>query len=112
MILFGFTTLIADIFVGEVSIRYLIKKHTDRYVLIYKITALIIVASGSVLALPTLWTFVDLCGALMILINVIPLLGLFRCVKYVLRDYEGQLAKGVKEPVWDEKTDISEVVKK
>ena len=112
MILFGFTTLIADIFVGEASIRYLIKKHTDRYVLIYKIAALIVATIGSVLALPTLWSFVDLCGALMILINVIPLLALFRCVKYVLRDYEGQLAKGVKEPVWDEKPDVLEVSQK
>lgn len=112
MILFGFTTLIADVFFGEAALRYLVKRHTDRYVLVYKIAALVVVTIGSVLALPTLWSFVDLCGALMILINAIPLLALFRCVKYVLRDYEAQLAGGISEPVWDEKTDILAVSKK
>lgn len=111
MILFGFTTLIADVFFGEASIRYLVKKNTEQCVLAYKIVALLVVVIGAVLALPTLWTFVDLCGALMILLNAIPLFKLFRCVRYVLRDYEKQLASGAKEPSWDRSTDILKVSK-
>lgn len=109
MILFGFTTLIADLFCGEASIRYMVKKNTEVYVFGYKIVALIVVLIGAVLALPTLWAFVDVCGAVMILLNAVPLFRLFRCVKYVLRDYEKQLSEGAKEPIWDRNTDILNV---
>jgi len=111
MILFGFTTLIADIFYGEASIRYLFKRNTDRVVVVYKILALVVVVMGSVLSLPLLWTFVDLCGAFLVFFNLIPLIGLFDCVKYIMKDYDKQLAVEEKEPEWDDSVDILKAVK-
>ena len=63
MVLFGFTTLIADIFYGEASLRFLIKGDAEKAVKGYKIIVLIVVAMGSVLSLPLLWTLVDLAAA-------------------------------------------------
>lgn len=101
MTLFGFTTLIVDVFAGEAGIRFLVKKNTEKVVNIYRILSIIAVICGSVLSLPLLWTFVDLCGALNIFLNLIPLLGLFRYVKYVLTDYERQLAENKDPELYD-----------
>ncbi|MCI8576307.1 MAG: alanine:cation symporter family protein [Lachnospiraceae bacterium] len=102
MILFGFTTLIADIFYGEASIRYLFKNDTERVVMGYKILAVVIVVMGSVLSLPLLWTLVDLCAAFLVFFNLVPLIALFSHVKHVLKDYDTQLRDGNKEPEWKE----------
>lgn len=111
MILFGFTTLIADIFYGEASIRYLFKNNTEKVVQGYKVLAIIVVIFGSVLSLPLLWTLVDLCAAFLVFFNLIPLIGLFRCVKYVLTDYDAQLNKGSHSPEWDSSADILKITK-
>lgn len=108
MILFGFTTLIVDVFYGEAGIRLLCKKNTEKVVFVYRIIAIFVVILGSVLSLPLLWTFVDLCAAFLVFINLIPLFKLFRYVKYVLTDYETQLAEN-KDP---ELTDFDAVIQK
>lgn len=110
MFLFGFTTLIADLFYGEVGIRYICKKNTQVVVRIYQILALLAVALGAVLPLATLWQVVDFCAALLVMMNVTALLRLFKYVKYVLQDYLEQLKAGIKEPVWDTEKDIRERV--
>lgn len=99
MILFGFTTLIADVFYGEASLRFLVKRNTEQVVKVYKVLAILVIILGSVLSLPLLWTFVDLCAAWLVFFNVIPLVRLFRYVKYVMADYDRQLAER-KEPQW------------
>ena len=100
MLLFGFTTLIADVFYGEVGMRYLFKKDTEKIVKIYKALAIVAIFIGSMVSLPTLWTFVDLCAACLVLFNLFPLIGLMRYVKYTLEDYDKQLAEN-KTPQWE-----------
>lgn len=112
MILFGFTTLIADVFYGEASLRYLVGKNTENVVKGYKIAAIIVIVIGSVLSLPLLWTLVDLCAAFLVFFNLIPLIGLFRCVRYVLKDYENQLARGGDLPTWDQSADILQLTER
>lgn len=101
MVLFGFTALIADIFYGEASIRYLFKKNTERIALTYKILAIIAVTWSSVLSLPLLWKLVDLCAAFLVFFNLIPLIGLSNHVKYIITDYNTQLSKGNSSPEWN-----------
>ncbi len=100
MFLFGFTTLIADVFYGESSLRFLCRNNTESVVKIYKIAALIMVFIGSLVSLPTLWTFVDLCAAFLVFFNLFPLIGLFRYVRYTLKDYDKQLSEH-KTPEWE-----------
>ena len=59
--LFCFTTLIADLFYGEVGIRYLFKSFgnsADKAVKVFQVIALILVTIGAALPLPNLWDLV------------------------------------------------------
>ena len=111
MVLFGFTTLIADIFYGESSLRFLVKKNTEQVVKGYKMLAILVVILGSVLSLPLLWTFVDLCAAFLVFFNVIPLAGLFKYVKYVMNDYDKQLEEK-KDPQWGNTEEVIKLLDK
>ncbi len=88
--LFCFTTLIADMFYGEVGVRYLLK---DRHTLVapavklFQIAVLLLVAVGAVLPLSTLWNLVDFGVVFLVFFNVYALLRLIRPVKEVLTDY-------------------------
>lgn len=108
MFLFGFTTMVADIFYGEVGVRFLFKNNVSKMVTVYKVAAIIMVAIGSILSLPALWQIVDLFVGVLVIVNIIPLLGLFKYVKYVLADYTKQMKTGIAEPVWDGKVDLPE----
>lgn len=109
MILFGFTTLIADVYYGEASLRYLCRRNTEEIVKVYKLLSIIAVVMGSVLSLSTLWTLVDLCAAFLVFFNIVPLIRLFRCVRYVIKDYDEQLKMGNPSPEWNESGNILEV---
>ncbi len=111
MVLFGFTTLIADVFYGEASLRFLVKKNTEQVVKGYKVLAILVVILGSVLSLPLLWTFVDLCAAFLVFFNLIPLVGLFKYVKYVMNDYDKQLEEK-KEPQWGSTEEVIKLLDK
>ncbi len=111
MILFGFTSLIADVFYGEAGIRFFVKKNTEQVVKGYKIIAIFVVVLGSVLSLPLLWTFVDLCAAFLVFFNLIPLVGLFKYVKYVMNDYDKQLEEK-KDPQWGNTEEVIKLLDK
>lgn len=106
--LFCFTTLIADMFYGEVGIRYLFKgegKKVNKAVKTYQIIVLILITVGAVLPLPVLWDLVDFGVAFLVFFNVFALLRLMKYVKYVLSDFIGQTAE-TEQPSWDESVDI------
>ncbi len=112
--LFCFTTLIADVFYGEVGIRYLFKDRkggADPIVKIFQVIVLILVVIGAVLPLPILWDLVDFCVAFLVFFNVIGLLGLSKYVKFVLDDFIKQYNSGINEPVWDDGGDVREKCK-
>lgn len=109
-ILFCFTTLIADMFYGEIGVRYLFKNSSsgaETEVKIFQIVALILVTVGAVLPLPIIWDLIDFCVAFLVFFNVYALLRMRKYVKFVLQDYLRQINRGVKEPIWDENMDIN-----
>lgn len=99
MFLFGFTTLIANIFYGEVSVRYLFKANQNVAVNVYKTIAIILIFIGAVISLDALWNMVDFFTAMLILVNAPSIIQLSGRVKKVLLDFEKQRAEG-KNPVW------------
>ena len=105
--LFCFTTLIADMFYGEVGIRYLFKENAsvNSKVRIYQVIVLILVLVGAVLPLPVLWDLVDFGVAFLVFFNVYALFRMRKYVQYVLNDYLRQIGEG-KQPVWDDTVDI------
>lgn len=110
--LFCFTTLITDIFYGEVGVRYLLKSKpsiVENAVKIFKVIVLVLVAFGSVLSLDTLWNLVDFSVAFLVLFNVFALLNMMKYVKYTLVDYLTQFKNGRDDPTWDDTVNIKDV---
>lgn len=106
MFLFGYTTLLANMYYGEVNTRYLFpdKKHA---VTVYRIFALCLILFGSIVPVISMWDFADLFGALMVLFNVIALFRLSKYVAFALKDYQEQ-KKICDAPLWDYDEDIVE----
>ena len=106
MFLFGYTTLVANMYYGQVNTRYLFpdKKHA---VTIYRIFALCLILFGSIVPVISMWEFADLFGALMVLFNVIALFRLSKYVAFALKDYQEQ-KKICDAPLWDYDEDIVE----
>ena len=106
MFLFGYTTLLANMYYGEVNTRYLFpdKKHA---VTAYRIFALCLILFGSIVPVVSMWEFADLFGALMVLFNVIALFRLSKYVAFALRDYQEQ-KKVTDTPMWNYDDDIVE----
>ena len=106
MFLFGYTTLLANMYYGEVNTRYLFpdKKYA---VTAYRIFALCLILFGSIVPVVSMWEFADLFGALMVLFNVIALFRLSKYVAFALKDYQEQ-KKVSDTPMWDYDADIVE----
>ena len=106
MFLFGYTTLLANMYYGEVNTRYLFpdKKYA---VTAYRIFALCLILFGSIVPVVSMWEFADLFGALMVLFNVIALFRLSKYVAFALTDSQEQ-KKVSDTPMWDYDADIIE----
>lgn len=108
ILFFAWTSLLADIYYGEANIQYLFPG--NRTILtVYRVLACAVIPIGAMVAVPTVWELADFCNALMIPLNLVALLGLSGLVVKVMKDYERQLAEGVKVPVWDYSTTVEQV---
>ncbi|MBM7870268.1 AGCS family alanine or glycine:cation symporter [Clostridium pascui] len=108
MFLFGFTTLLADIYYGEVNLRWLFPKIGDKLITPYRILSCGVILVGAIAPVTSLWELADFFGALMVFFNVIALIGLSKHVKRVYMDYKDQKKNGIEEPVWDYEDFIKE----
>lgn len=106
MFLFGFTTLLADIYYGEVNLMHLIK--SPKAIQAYRLLCCVLIIVGAVAPVPVVWELVDFVSAFLVFFNVIALIGLSKYVVYILKDYAAQWAKG-KKPYWQPDRDISQM---
>lgn len=107
---FAFTTIIAYYYYAESNLVYIMRRilkikessKTEK-ILILTLRLLSIASAffGSLISSSNAWDFVDLCLGLMVWINVIAILLLSPKAIRVLRDYESQKKKGVKNPVFN-----------
>ncbi|MGY4878788.1 alanine/glycine:cation symporter family protein [Vreelandella aquamarina] len=100
ILLFAFTSVIANYSYGESNIEYLAGSKAPLAVLIYRLAVLAMVMVGSVASLGAIWNFADLSMGMMALINLIAILLLSPIALALFRDYDQQLKAG-KEPVFD-----------
>ncbi len=107
MFLFAYTSLLAEIYLGEGNINYLSKKNAMRKIWVYRIVAAAVCIIGAVVPLDAVWDLVDFAICFMIIINLYAILRMSNRVKYVLNDWIGQRRKGVKRPEWDYSRDMS-----
>ena len=100
ILLFAFTSVIANYSYGESNIEYLAGRRAPLAVLIYRLAVLAMVMVGSVASLGAIWNFADLSMGMMALINLVAILLLSPIAFALLRDYDRQLSAG-QEPVFD-----------
>lgn len=101
MLMFGFTTLIADLFYGETNIFLIFKDKNKIPLWIYRITAFAMFIISTQLELDVVWGIIDVFVGVIVFINVISLFLLFKKVKEVMNDYERQKREGIEDPVWE-----------
>lgn len=100
IILFAFTSLIANYSYGESNITYIFKSKLA--VNIYRIAVLAMVIIGAVVDLPLVWAFADLSMGMMAIINLLAITALSGIAFALLKDYETQRKEG-KTPTFDRK---------
>lgn len=103
MVLFGFTTLVGNMFYVEGCAVYILGKKPDRRTLsLLKTGEATLVFVGCILSADLLWNIADVTMGFMILINVPVVALLGRYVFSSLKDYEKQKKAG-KNPVFTAK---------
>ena len=101
LLLFVFTTLIYNYYLGENALGFFSKKRAP--VMVYRVLVVALVLWGSVQDLGTVFAFADVTMGLLAICNLIALVLLFKVGLRLMRDYDSQIKAGVESPVFDAK---------
>lgn len=101
LLLFVFTTLIYNYYLGENALGFFSQKRSP--VIVYRALVVALVFWGSVQDLGTVFAFADLTMGLLAITNLIALTLLFKVGLRLMRDYDRQIKAGVESPVLDAK---------
>ena len=101
LLLFVFTTLIYNYYLGENALGFFSKKRGP--VVVYRVLVVALVLWGSVQDLGTVFAFADVTMGLLAICNLIALVLLFKVGLRLMRDYDSQIKAGVESPVFDAK---------
>ncbi|APU28284.1 alanine/glycine:cation symporter family protein [Ectopseudomonas chengduensis] len=101
LLLFVFTTLIYNYYLGENALGFFSQKRGP--VMIYRVLVVGLVLWGSVQDLGTVFAFADVTMGLLAIANLIALALLFQVGLRLMRDYDSQIKAGVESPVLDAK---------
>ncbi|WP_212629335.1 alanine/glycine:cation symporter family protein [Pseudomonas sp. KB-10] len=101
LLLFVFTTLIYNYYLGENALGFFSQKRGP--VMVYRVLVVGLVLWGSVQDLGTVFAFADVTMGLLAICNLIALALLFKVGLRLMRDYDGQIKAGVESPVFDAK---------
>ena len=99
LLLFVFTTLIYNYYLGENALGFFSQKRGP--VVIYRVLVVALVLWGSVQDLGTVFAFADVTMGLLAIYNLIALALLFKVGLRLMRDYDAQIKAGVESPVFD-----------
>ena len=93
ILLFAFTSIIANYYYGESNLRFI--NDSKPLLIAYRVAVLAMVMWGAAGSLPTVWAFADVSMGAMALINMVAICVLSSIVIQVLRDYDEQLDQGL-----------------
>ena len=94
LLLFVFTTLIYNYYLGENALGFFSQKRGP--VMIYRVLVVALVLWGSVQDLGTVFAFADVTMGLLAICNLIALALLFKVGLRLMRDYDAQIKAGVR----------------
>ena len=100
LMLFGFTTIIYNYYLGENSLSWFSADNRGLVVL-YRAVVIALCGWGATTDLGTAFAFADVTMGFLALANLFALAMLFKQGLRLMRDYDEQVAAGVPEPVFD-----------
>ncbi len=103
ILLFAYTSIIANFSFSAVNIEYLFRGHAKRAVSVLRWVVLAMTMIGALAKLEFVWHFADLAMGLMATTNLFAILIMSPIAIRVLQDYERQRREGIAEPVFDPK---------
>ncbi|MDD7805724.1 MAG: sodium:alanine symporter family protein [Endozoicomonas sp. (ex Botrylloides leachii)] len=101
ILLFAFTSIIANYYYGESSLRFI--SDNKKLVSVFRLLVLGMIFWGAESNLTTVWAFADLSMGMMTFINLTAILALSKIVFIVLKDYDDQLKQGIAQPIFSRK---------
>lgn len=108
IVLFGFTSIVANYYYGETNIDFIGRFKGSHTVL--RLLSAAMVGVGSVASLNLVWALADIAMALMTLCNIVAIVLLGRFAKRCLEDYQAQRKRGL-DPIYHKNT-IPEIAEK
>ena len=96
LFLFAYSSIIGNYAYAEGNVQFI--NNNSWMMLIFRLFVLVMVYFGSIASVPLIWNMADLFMGVMASINLIAILLLMPFLLMLLRDYTGQLKRGVKEP--------------
>ena len=93
VVLFAFTSIIANYYYGETNLAFIRDSRTITYTL--RAATAAVVLTGAMLPLTTAWALADVTMALMTLCNMLAILRLGRYAMRLLDDYTAQRSRGL-----------------
>lgn len=100
LMLFGFTTIIYNYYLGENSLSWF-SENNRALVVPYRAVVIALCGWGATTDLGTVFAFADVTMGLLALANLLALAALFKPGLRLMRDYDAQVEAGIAEPVFD-----------
>jgi AGCS family alanine or glycine:cation symporter len=100
LMLFGFTTIIYNYYLGENSLSYF-SDNNRLLVGAYRVLVALLCGWGATTDLGTAFAFADVTMGFLALANLFALAMLFKPGLRIMRDFDRQIADGVEDPVFD-----------
>lgn len=96
LFLFAYSSIIGNYAYAEGNVQFI--NNRPKVMATFRVLVLVMVYMGAITSVPLVWSMADLFMGIMATINLIAILLLTPFLLMLLRDYRGQLKRGVKEP--------------
>lgn len=96
LFLFAYSSIIGNYAYAEGNIQFI--HNSPSLMLIFRVLVLVMVYFGAIASVPLIWNMADLFMGVMASINLIAILLLMPFIMMLLKDYTGQLKRGIQDP--------------
>lgn len=103
LLLFGFSTMLYNYYLGENSLSFF-QQDNQRLFNGYRAVVIVLCCWGSMMDLGTVFAFADLTMGVLALVNLFAVAMLFKTGLRLMTDYDVQVQRGVKHPVFDHRS--------
>jgi len=102
LLLFAFSTILYNYYLGENSLNFFSRDNQTLFNA-FRVAIVLLVCWGATTDLGTVFGFADVTMGLLAVANLIALIMLFKPGLRILKDFDGQIRGGIKQPIFDAK---------